>query len=67
LFFTEEDQDGIDDTQIEGFINAKNAGINLDIMLTPCRGRSASEEMKFIIKQLGENVVDRLWVVPDDI
>ena len=59
--------DGFDPAWIENIYNAKNAGLNVELVLTTCRAVSVEEEMDYLMKKIGEGVLDRIWVHPDDV
>lgn len=47
-------------------MNAKNAGLSLEIVFTPCRYRKVDAEMKWVMKQLANITIDKFWAYPDD-
>lgn len=58
---------GVSQQDAEGLNNAKNAGLIVAVELTLCRERTPEDELKFLISRVGEGVIDKIYIVPDDV
>lgn len=48
----------------ENILNAKQAGLSIDVLLFTCRAQSIESQLGYIVKNLGTEVVDRYWILP---
>ena len=54
----------IDAEEIQTIKYAKTAGLTVDVFLSSCRTRPVETEIDFIIKSVGEKMIDKFWVYP---
>ena len=58
---------GIIDSYRQMFINANTAGLKVQLGFFPCRSLSPEQQANELIKKLGQNNVDRVWIYPLDL
>ena len=45
-------------------MNAKNAGLAVELLYQPCRARSPEDDLNYLFKNVRPEYIDRLWIEP---
>lgn len=64
LMFIYSDNNGVTNYSQQAFINAKNAGLKVQIGMAPCRPVSPQDIATDLINKLGYNTIERVWLFP---